>query len=157
MLVNCSRPAWPVAKVDLGARGDRYSVACCSARRLMSADMIPANWIPYLRAEDRELLGYLRPVDGSPGRFRPVTVFGYPLSGDANEHDAQRTLDSVGLSYLAGRWLLTIEGRPEPLAVEIVEASSEQLRVQNIDYGYEADFGKTFLLDVPTGDALRRP
>ena len=41
-------------------------------------------------------------------------------------------------------------------AVEIVEASPEQLCVKNVDYGYEADFGKTFFLAVPPGEALRR-
>ncbi len=92
--------------------------------------MIPTTWIPYRRAEDDELLGYLRPVDGSANRFLPVTVFGNPLGDEADEHEAQQVLDSTGLSYLAGRWLLTLAGRPEPLAVEIVEASPEQLRVK---------------------------
>lgn len=118
--------------------------------------MIPATWIPYRRAEDDELLGYLRPVDGAVDRFLPVTVFGYPLGDDAEEGDAQRVLDSTGLSYLAGRWLLTVDGRSEPLAVEIVEASPEQLRVKNVDYGHEADIGKIFVLEVPPGPALRR-
>jgi len=118
--------------------------------------MIPTTWIPYRRAEDNEILGYLRPVDGSANRFLPVTVFGYPLGDEADEHDAQQVLESTGLSYLAGRWLLTLDGRPEPLAVEIVEASPERLCVKNVDYGYEADFGKTFFLAVPPGEALRR-
>ncbi len=119
--------------------------------------MIPSHWIPYRRAEDDELLGYLRPVDGSIDLFRPVTVFGYPLGDEADEYDAQQVLDSTGLSYLAGRWLLTLDGRPEPVSVEIVEAGPQRLRVQNVDYGYDADLGKIFVLDVPPGDALRRP
>jgi hypothetical protein len=117
--------------------------------------MIPATWIPYRRAEDDELLGYLRPVDGSTDRFLPVTVFGYPLGDEADEHDAQQVLDSTGLGYLASRWLLTLDGRSDPVSVEIVEASPERLRVRNVDYGYEADIGKVFVLDVPPGDALR--
>lgn len=85
--------------------------------------MIPATWRPYRRAEDDELLGYLRPVDDLAERFVPVTVFGYPLGNEADEHDAQHVLDSVGLSYLADRWLLTLDEHPDPISVEIVEAS----------------------------------
>jgi hypothetical protein len=118
--------------------------------------MIPATWIPYRRAEDNELLGYMRPVEGMTNRFVPVTVFGHPLGTEADEYDTQQVLDATGLSYLASRWLLTLDGRPEPVSVEIVEASPEQLRVKNVDYGYEGNIGEIFVLDVPPGDALRR-
>ncbi|WP_246612885.1 hypothetical protein [Paractinoplanes bogorensis] len=114
--------------------------------------MIPADWMPHRRGEDDELLGYLRPVDD---RFRPVTVFGYPLGDVTDEHEARQILDAVGLSYLAGRWLLALDGRPEPIAVEIVEASPERLRVKNVDFGFEENIGAIFTLDVPPGDALR--
>ncbi len=118
--------------------------------------MIPVTWIPYRRDEDGELLGYLRPAGGSTNRFLPVTVFGYPLSDEVDEDAAQRILESTGLSYLADRWLLSLDERAEPVSVEIVEANPERLRVQNVDYGYEANLGKIFVLDVPTGDVLRR-
>ena len=118
--------------------------------------MIPTTWIPHRRADDDELLGYLQPVDGAADRFRPVTLFGYPLGDESDEFDARQVLDSTGLSYLAGRWLLTLDGWPDPVAVEIVEASSERLRLQNVDYFHEADVGKVFVLDVPPGDVLRR-
>ncbi|MCW2139929.1 hypothetical protein [Actinoplanes cyaneus] len=40
--------------------------------------MIPATWIPYRRAEDDELLGYLRPVEAGPERLRVRNVdYGY--------------------------------------------------------------------------------
>src|SRR3954462_15094119 len=108
---------------------------------LLSALMIPATWLPYRRAEDDELLGYLRPVDGLADRFVPVTVFGYPLGDEADRHDAQQVLEATGLSYLAGAWLLTVEGRAEPVVVEIVEASPERVRLKNVDYGYDGDIG----------------
>src|SRR5215469_14903863 len=118
--------------------------------------MLPTTWIPHRRAEDDELLGYLCPVDPSAERFVPLTVFGYPLGDEADEHDAQQVLESVGLSYLADRWLLTLDGRPDPISVEIIEASPDQVRVKNVDFGYEADIGKIFVLDVPVNGPLRR-
>ena len=80
----------------------------------------------------------VRPIVSVPSRCS-----GYPLGDEADEHDAQQVLESTGLSYLASRWLLTLDGRPEPVSVEIVEASPERLRVKNVDYGYEADIGRS--------------
>ncbi|MEV4758525.1 hypothetical protein AB0J86_25935 [Micromonospora sp. NPDC049559] len=118
--------------------------------------MIPATWIEHRRAEDDELVGYLRPVDGEPDRYIPVTVFGYPLGGPTDEYDARQTLESVGLSYLADQWWLTLDGRAEPIAVRIVEASPDRLLVKNVDFGYEGDIGATFALGVPEDGRLRR-
>lgn len=118
--------------------------------------MIPATWLPHRRDEDDELLGYLCPVEGSTDRFVPVTVFGYPLADDGDEHGARQVLDSVGLSYLADRWLLTVDEHPYPVSVEIVEASPDQVRVKNVDFSYPADIGKIFILGVPVSGALRR-
>jgi hypothetical protein len=112
--------------------------------------------MPYRRAEDDELLGYLCPVDDSAERFVPVTVFGYPLGNEADEHDAQHVLDSVGLSYLADRWLLTLDEHPDPISVEIVEASPDQVRVKNVDFSYPADIGQIWVLSVPVSGPLRR-
>ncbi|WP_220377913.1 hypothetical protein [Streptomyces inhibens] len=62
----------------------------------------------------------------------------------------------MGLSYLAQDWLLSLPGRPEPVAVQIVEATPQQLRVKNVDYGYaDADIGHIFVLDVPAAGQLR--
>nr|BFE60898.1 hypothetical protein GCM10020063_054240 [Dactylosporangium thailandense] len=118
--------------------------------------MIDGAWREYRRDEDDELLGYLRPVPGEPDRFVPVTVFGHPLGEAGDEFDAERVLDAIGLSYLADRWLLTIPGRAEPVAVEIVEASPEQVRLRSVDFGYEGDIGTIFTLATPPGDALQR-
>jgi hypothetical protein len=123
--------------------------------RLNSVIMIPPTWVEHRRAEDNELLGYLRPDDGASGKFIPVTVFGYPLGDLADECDAGQVLESVGLSYLADRWSLTLDGRAEPISVQIVEASPEQLLVKNVDFGYEGDIGKIFVLDVPADGRLR--
>jgi hypothetical protein len=116
--------------------------------------VIPQSWIEY-RREDGELLGYLRPAEGAAGRYVPVTVFGYALGCAGDESEAQQVLDAIGLSYLADRWSLTLDGRGEPISVQIVEASPQQVLVRNVDYGYDGDIGTTFRLDVPVDDSLR--
>ncbi|MBL1093461.1 MULTISPECIES: hypothetical protein [Streptomyces] len=118
--------------------------------------MIPSHWIRHHRREDHELLGYLRPVDGDPDQFVPVTLFGHPLGDPSEEAPARRRLDRTGLDYLAQDWLLSLPDHPEPIAVQIVEVTPQRMRVQNIDYGYpHANIGHLFVLDVPTPDQLR--
>jgi hypothetical protein len=57
-------------------------------RRLGFATVIPQTWIEHRRAEDNELLGYLRPVDDAPSQYIPVSVFGYALEAPSDEYDA---------------------------------------------------------------------
>ncbi|MFD8543404.1 hypothetical protein [Streptomyces sp. NPDC059649] len=117
--------------------------------------MIPTHWIRHHRREDNELLGYLRPVEAAPGRFVPVTLFGHPLADPSAEEHARRCLDHTGLDYLAQDWLLSLPDHPEPVAVQIVEATPQQVRVKNIDYGYpDANIGHIFVLDVPVTGQL---
>lgn len=109
--------------------------------------------MPYYREDDGELLGYLVP-DGE--LFIPVTVFGYELGAASDEYDASQALESIGLSYLADTWVLTIPERDEPINVQIVEASPEALKVKSVDYGWEQDYGTIIKLPVPETGRLRR-
>ncbi len=115
--------------------------------------MISSLWVPYYREDDGELLGYLVP-EGE--LFAPVTVFGYKLSDAADEYDASQVLESIGLSYLADTWMLSIAGRDEPINVQIIEASPEALRVKSVDYGWEQDYGTIIDLPFPETGRLRR-
>lgn len=115
--------------------------------------MIPAHWTPHHRAQDGEVLGYLRPEGGG---HVPVTPFGLPVAGPVPRAEARAALDALGLAYLAEPWLLTVPGREEPVTVRIVEVTPERMRVANADYGYEdADIGHVFVLDVPETGRLR--
>lgn len=118
--------------------------------------MIPHHWIEYRREDDDELLGYLAPGDEPGTSYTPLTVFGYPLGEPGAYPDAVAALESTGLSYLADRWTLSLDGRGEPIAVHIVEASSDRLTVKNVDYGYEGNIGDLFTLEVPVSAALSR-
>ncbi|GAB3560594.1 hypothetical protein [Spelaeicoccus albus] len=118
--------------------------------------MIPQHWLEYRREDDDELIGYLSPGDESDGVYTPMTVFGYPL-GDAGVYpDAVAALESTGLSYLADRWTLRLDGAREPIAVQIVEANPDRLTVKNVDYGHDGNIGDLFTLEVPVSQALSR-
>ena len=116
--------------------------------------MIPTAWREYRREDDDELLGY---VDSAQDAFQARTLFGYPVGTQSTEEDAERTLESVGLGYLAERWLLSIEGRDDPITVQIVEATPTEVTVKSVDYGFEGDYGTPFVLDVPTSPSQLRP
>ena len=82
--------------------------------------MIPATWVAHIRDDDGELLGYL---DTGDEGMLARTVFGFPLGVAGDEAAARSTLDSIGLSYLAERWMLALPSREERITVEIVEAT----------------------------------
>ena len=116
--------------------------------------MIPNTWKEHRRQDDDELLGYIVPTDEA---FQARTVFGYPVGAVSDQQHAEQTLESIGLSYLAERWLLSIDGRDEPITVQIVEATASKVTVKSVDYGYEGDYGTAFTLDVPIQPDRLRP
>jgi hypothetical protein len=116
--------------------------------------MIPTTWREHRRQDDDELLGYIVPTNEA---FQARTVFGYPMGALSNQQNAEQTLESIGLSYLAERWLLSIDGRDEPITVQIVEATPSKVTVKSVDYGYEGDYGTAFTLDVPIQPDRLRP
>ncbi len=75
----------------------------------------------------------------------------------SDQQHAEQTLESIGLSYLAERWLLIIDGRDEPITVQLVEATPATVPVKSVDYGYEGDYGTAFTLDVPIQPDRLRP
>lgn len=119
--------------------------------------VIPNDWREHRRADDDELMGYLAP--GSDG-VQPHTVFGYPLGAPTDEHGAALRLDSIGLACLADQWMLRVDGRDQPIAVQVVEASPHGVTVQNVDLFSELDYGATFRLETPVDPeriSLARP
>ena len=108
--------------------------------------MVPSNWFKHHRDEDGEHVGYLAAVDDG---FVAYSLFGHQLCDAADLDDAEAMLDSAGLRQLAERWLLQIEGRSEPLLVEIVEVTPAEVTARHIDYDDDGNWGTLFTLDVP--------
>ena len=116
--------------------------------------MIPSTWRQHRRKDDHELLGYIAPTDEA---FQARTIFGYPVGAVSDSGEAEQTLELIGLSYLAERWWLSIDGRDEPITVQIVEVTPVKVTVNSVDYGYEGDYGTAFTLDVPILPGRLRP
>ena len=116
--------------------------------------MIPESWREHRRGDDHELLGYIDELDDM---FQARTLFGFPLGRAGDERDAEQLLDSLGLSYLAERWLLTIDGREDPITVQIAETNPAVVTLRSADYGYEGDYGTPFTLVVPVSPTQLRP
>jgi hypothetical protein len=116
--------------------------------------MIPTGWREHRREDDDELLGHIAPTDEA---FQARTVFGYPMGAVSGQGKAEQTLESIGLSYLAELWSLSIDGRDEPITVQIVEVTPVKVTVKSVDYGYEGDYETVFTLDVPILPGRLRP
>jgi hypothetical protein len=64
---------------------------------------LPAHLIPYHRARDGEVAGYLRQV-ASDDLFEPVTLLGHTLAAPSSRHEAEAVLERRGLAALADVW-----------------------------------------------------
>jgi hypothetical protein len=116
--------------------------------------VIPADWEPYEREDDGEVLGYLEPMGGD--RVRPVSVFGHPLAEPGDRVDAAERFEDLGLRYLAEPWQLRLEDRPEPLRVRILEARPDRLTLQ-VFFTEGIYSGERFELEPPLGPETLTP
>lgn len=100
--------------------------------------------------DDNELIGFLHGADDA---WVPTTVFGYPLAEATDRASAEDTLHSVGMSYLAERWLM--RSGDEWLRAEIVEAGPDRVTVQLVDFGQADRYGERHVLTPPVHGSLR--
>ncbi|MBP2416386.1 hypothetical protein ACFFOM_06590 [Microlunatus capsulatus] len=112
--------------------------------------MIPQDWTPVHRPEDSELVGYLVPGDAGS---TPVTLFGHPLGGPADDDEAEELLRRRGLAVLADPWWLD-GAADEPVRVQILSADRTGVVVARADFGFVSHDAERYRLPVPT-DRLR--
>lgn len=93
--------------------------------------MLPADWIPHRRPDDREHVGWIRPEGDD---WVAVSLLGRAVTGAVDWLDAEEALDATGLSWLADVWMLEGEG-PEPIRVRLVEVTPDRVVVQTDDFG----------------------
>lgn len=125
---------------------DTPAAACAYPERV-----IPGDWIPHRRGEDRELLGWIRP-DGDG--WVAVSLLGREITGAVEWLDAEEALESAGLSWLAEIWML--EGiAAEPLRVRLVEVTPDRVVAQTDDYGAIDVPVERFELPWPPPEGLR--
>lgn len=115
--------------------------------------MIPADWEPYEREDDGEVLGYLQPVGEL---VRPVSVFGFPLADPGTPEDGASRFEELGLRYLAEPWVLRLDARPDPIRVRILEARPDRLTLQ-VFFTEGIYSGERFVLEPPLGPGTLTP
>ncbi|MCR2762974.1 hypothetical protein NQ152_05565 [Microbacterium sp. zg.B48] len=118
--------------------------------------MIPPDWTPH-RRDDGELVGWIRP-EGE--YWVAVDLLGHAASGPVDWLEAEATLETRGLSWLAEVWMLEREAAG-PLRVKLVEvtpgAAGEAGRVvvQTDDFGAIDVPVDRYALPWPSPAALR--
>ena len=118
--------------------------------------MIPPDWTPH-RRDDGELLGWIRPEGAE---WVAGDVLGRAASAPVDWLDAEDALDSRGLSWLAGIWMLDRDGS-DPLRVTLVEVAPGRVGeaghvvVQTDDLGAIDVPVERFELPWPAPAALR--
>lgn len=113
--------------------------------------MIPADWTPHRRPDDRELVGWIRPAGGA---WVAVSLLGRDVSEAGEWLDAEAVLEQTGLAWMAGIWML--EGVADrPLRVKLVEVTPERVVVQTDDFGAIDVSVERFELPWPPPRTLR--
>ncbi|WP_040167209.1 hypothetical protein [Microbacterium gorillae] len=112
--------------------------------------MVPTDWTPH-RREDGEVLGWIRP-EGED--WVPVDLFGRELTAPGEWLDAESVLEEHGIGWLADRWVLE-RGDLPPLAVRVVEVTTERIVVKTDDFGAIDVPAEAIVLEWPVPDRLR--
>ncbi|GII98610.1 hypothetical protein CLV28_0376 [Sediminihabitans luteus] len=95
--------------------------------------MLPPDWIPHRRPDDREPIGWIRPAGDD---WVAVSLLGRDVTGPVEWLEAEEALEDAGLRWLADVWTLEPElpGDP-PLRVRMVEVTPDRVVVQTDDHG----------------------
>lgn len=111
------------------------------------------DWIEHRRS-DGERIGWIR-VTGE--QFVAVDALGRPVTERVDWLEAEEALEERGLGFLADPWLLDLPDGAS-VRVQIVEASTDHIRVREDDFGAAAVVGahmREHMLDFPAPAALR--
>jgi hypothetical protein len=113
--------------------------------------MLPADWIPHRRPDDREHVGWIRPAGDD---WVAVNLLGRELTEPVDWLAAEEALDAVSLAWFADVWVLEREDG-EPLRVRLVEVTPDGVVVQTDDFGAIDVPVERYALPWPPPAALR--
>jgi hypothetical protein len=114
--------------------------------------VIPADWTPHRRPDDRELVGWIRPEGDD---WVAVDLLGRVASEPAEWLEAEAALEEIGLAHLAEIWMLE---RPDgsTLRVRLVEVTPKRIVVMSDDFGAIDAPVTSYELPWPAPAELRR-
>lgn len=113
--------------------------------------MLPEDWIEHRRDGDRELLGWIRPLDGD---WVPVDRLGRTLTTPVDWLDAEAALEARGLRWLSDLWQLTHDDGTVT-RVRFAEVSSDRVVVVEDHLGAAVPGARTWTLPFPAPNTLR--
>lgn len=113
--------------------------------------MLPRDWTEHRRADDRELLGWIRP---EAGEWVAVDRLGRDLTGPVDWLEAEEALDAHGLRWLSDLWQLDLPDGP-PRRVRVVEVSPDRVVVTEDRFGAVVAGTPSFTLEFPAPAHLR--
>lgn len=80
------------------------------------------HWHPITRGTDREIVGYLDPLDVKYSQVQPRSVLGHPVGEACDFVTGEDRLLEHGISEMAEHWRLTHPDLPNALAILEVSA-----------------------------------
>jgi hypothetical protein len=120
-------------------------------RALCRLFRMSTNWIEHRRGPDGVLLGWMNPVgDG----FVAIDLLGREKTGIVEWLVAEKTLDDLGIGYLADPFELRLESG-QWLRVRLVEVSAHEIRAKKDDWGDMTAPQVFYTLPFPMPDTLR--
>ncbi len=112
------------------------------------------EWIEHRRAEDRERLGWIVPVDAEAGAFIALDLLGRPITDPTDWFHAESALDSAGIAYLADPYELELPDGSS-IRVRLTDVSPSRIRVKEEDFGDIARSTIAIDLPFPAPETLR--
>jgi hypothetical protein len=113
--------------------------------------MLPEDWIEHRRADDRELLGWIRPLDGD---WVPVDRLGRTLTTPVDWLDAEVALEAHGLRWLSDLWQLMLDDGTRA-RVRLAEVSPDRVVVVEDHLGAVVPGARTWALPFPAPGTLQ--
>jgi len=112
-----------------------------------------AEWIEHRRSDDGERLGWMEPADDG---FVVIDLLGRRRTDAVEWMVAEKTLDGIGLSYLADPHELRLDDGSW-LRVRIAEVSPDAIRVKKDDWGDTRDTQLHYSIPFPITEEQLRP
>lgn len=112
---------------------------------------VPATWIPH-RRDDGEVVGWIDMTVAEP-RLVPVDRLGRPLGEVDDWHQAEESLEAVGLRFLMDRFVVT-EGDGETV-VRIAHVYDDRIVLSTALTDAVEDVGREIVVPFPAPATLR--